>query len=131
MKFSIGSGQADGVNIAVDVASKNRNLFRITEIRKNDSREVTWFLDDEETFSGNHTLSVRKVKTDWMLFGSEEYHVDGLESTPAAYQRDFSQFGVQRLITDYQQQLKQALVTATCRSDCSNKDDAARREGNY
>lgn len=118
IKFSIRSGKAGEVDIAVHVVSKNRNLYRIKEIQRNDSREVTWFLDHEESFKGHHTLRVKKVKTDWMLLGSEEFYVDGLERTPARYQSDFAGFGVQDALVSFQKLVKEDIRSAMC-PDCA------------
>lgn len=89
----------------------------IKEIQRNDSREVTWFLDHEESFKGRHTLRVKKVKTDWMLLGSEEFYVDGLERTPARYQSDFAGFGVQDALVFFRKLLKEDIRSAMC-PDC-------------
>jgi len=110
-------GQAGEVAIILSLLRKGRSLFRIEEIRKGDSRGVTWFLDDEETFGGRHTLRATKVKTDWMLFGSEYYNNKGREITSAAFQSSFSDLGVQRLLIGIQEQMKRMAKATPKESD--------------
>lgn len=131
MRFLIRSEQAGEADIILNVVRENRNLFRIGETRKNNSREVTWFLDSEKAFNSSHTLRVKKIKTDWMLFGSEEFYLDGLESTPDAFQSNFSEFGVQRLIVDFQKQMKEAIESAICHPDCDENDSGREKDDAY
>lgn len=127
VKFSllIRSGQAGEVVSIFNLVSQGRNLYRLRDIRQRDSREITWFVHPQ-SWRDSHTLTARKVKTDWMLFGSETFHVDGRERTPAAFQRRFSSYGIQRLILNYQKQLKSVVQSAGCYPDCEKEKD----EGN-
>jgi len=121
MRFLIRPGRTGGTDIILNVVSENRNVFRIGENRNGESREVTWFLEDEKSFKGQHTLTAKKTKTDWMLFGSEEFYVDGVERTPAEFQRDFSDFGVQDHIIKFQEQMKELIASAMCYPDCDGE----------
>lgn len=112
---------AANADITFNVVSGNHNLFRISEIRRDDSRELTWFLDRVKNFKGRHTLRAKKVKTHWMLVGSEEFYVDGRERTPGGFQSDFSKFGIQNLIVSFQEQMKGVIDSAICYPDCKDK----------
>lgn len=121
----IRSGQAGEVVSIFNLVSQGRNLYRLRDIRQRDSREITWFVHPQ-SWRDSHTLTARKVKTDWMLFGSETFYVDGRERTPATFQRRFSSYGIQRLILSYQKQLKSVVQSAGCYPDCEKEKD----EGN-
>lgn len=118
LEFQIRSAKAGESAAILRVVTENRSLFRIEEIRKDDSRDVTWFLDDRKVFEGSRTLRARRTRTDWMLFGSEEYYMNGLEITPGAFQIAFSESDVQSLIVGFPEQMQEAIESAFCREDC-------------
>jgi len=109
MTFLIASGRIGEEEVRLHVASGGRNQFGIREIQKRDRREVTWFLW-EDAFKEHRTLKVEKLKTDWMLFGSEEFSVDSREITPAEFQERF--YAVERFIVKRRDQLKEAVEKA-------------------
>ena len=121
MKHLLRTTQSGQVDITLNVVSEERNIFRIREIQNGDSREITWFIEPSSR-GGRHTLQAKKVKTDWMQFGTEEYHVDGRERTPAYFQRRFSRYRVQNMIIQYQRYLKRIIESAICHSGCGCKE---------
>ena len=109
MAFLIRSGQNGEEEIQLHVTGGGRNQFGIREIREHDRREIAWFLW-KDAFKERRTLRVKKVKTDWMLFGSEEFYVDEAEVSPANFQAHFS--GAQGFIVKLRTQLKKAVEAA-------------------
>lgn len=125
MEFLIRPGEAGDSATVLSVVADSSNLFRIGEIQNHDSREVSWSIESGKRLKGTHTLRAKKIRTEWMLFGSEEFYVDGREHSPAGYQAHFSEFGVQGLIVDFQEMLKGVVEFAICYPDC--KRDAGDR----
>jgi|TARA_Y100000310_G_scaffold335905_1_gene419093 hypothetical protein len=124
MKFHLGSRQSGRADIMLNVISGDENILSIREIQNGSSREVTWIVDPSGRRS-RHTLRARKVRTDWMHFGSEEYLVDGRERTPAYFQTRFSRYRIEGMIVEYQKYLKSIIQTAICHTGCGEKDEEA------
>jgi hypothetical protein len=76
--------------ILMTLISENTLAFRVHDIRGAWNRELIWYLDRQDVFGGAHRLSVFKTKTDKDLFGSEDFYIDTILTTPKEYLNHFS-----------------------------------------
>ena len=56
-----------------------------------------------------------------MLLGTEEFYTDDNQTASGPYQSDFAKFGFGGAITEYKEQLKNAVANAFCSKNCKGK----------
>lgn len=122
---AIRTSDTDDRETTLDVVTKGSTRYQVKDIHNGISREVTWFHEPVNSHEHLHTVRATKVKTDWMLIGSEEFYTDDNKTAAGPYQSDFAKFGFGGAITEYKEQLKNAVANAFCVKNCKGKSSKA------